>query len=240
MACLMAGALFMLSSWGVAMKQIGGTLLVVIVAGCRGTTAPTPAVSPPKGAVTVPTVTAPITISGVVAEGPRPIAGAEVDNGYGAETGTITDANGAFQLPVPGHSVDPMRWVRASKGGYAQPCAAPFGNLPMNVQIVSLSALTGDPLPSPDGLRTVSGVVVQVTNSGVQQPVANAWVDFEPDPAAVDDWPAAVTFSDAMGRFSLCALPMDAARIGATNDSRSSFAVVTVSPGQNNVSVILR
>jgi hypothetical protein len=84
----------------------------------------------------------------------------------------ITDANGAFQLPT-GKSVDPMRWVRASKAGYAQPCAAPIiGNARMNVQLVSRSALTGAPLPSPDGLRTVSGVVIWQGQSPVpREPV---------------------------------------------------------------------
>src|SRR5438128_1989540 len=178
------------------MKQIGGILLAVIVADCSGTTAPTPVGSPPAVAVTVPITE---TISGVVAESLRPIPGAQVDNGYGPGAWVITDANGAFQLPTS-KSVDSMRWVRAGKAGYAQPCAAPMnGNAPINVQIVSRSALTGAPLPSPDGLRTVSGVVVQMTNSGVQQPVANAWVDFEP--SAIDDWPAAYTLSDARGRF---------------------------------------
>ena len=101
------------------MKEIGGILLAVIVADCSGTTAPTPVGSPPTVAVTVPITE---TISGVVAESLRPIPGAQVDNGYGPGAWVITDANGAFQLPTS-KSVDPMRWVRASKA--ATPNRAP-------------------------------------------------------------------------------------------------------------------
>jgi hypothetical protein len=221
------------------MKQIGGILLAVIVAGCTGgTTAPTPtpAVSPPVVAVPVPVTEV---ISGVVAEGSGPIPGAQVDNGYGPGAWVITDANGAFQLSTT-KSVHPMRWVRASKPGYVQPCAAPInGDAPLNVQIVSRSALTGAPLPSPTGLRTVSGVVMQMMDSGAPQPVANVWVDFEPSADGIDDWPAAVTLSDAMGRFSLCGLPMEALPIGATSASGSYHALVTVPPGQNEIEVML-
>src|SRR5260370_39905404 len=106
-----------------------------------------------------------------------------------------------------------MRWVRASKDGYAQPCAAVVsGTAAITVQMVSRSALTGVPLQSPNGFRTVSGVAGQMTSNG-KQPVAGVWVDFEPDPTG--DWPAAVTFTDASGRVCPGAFPAHAFGIGA-------------------------
>jgi hypothetical protein len=128
-----------------------------------------------------------------------------------------------------------MPWLRASKNGYAQPCATPItGSAPINVQVVSRAALTGAPLPSPSGFRTISGIVLQMTGAGAQ-PVASAWVDFEPDP--MSDWPAAVTFSDAEGRFSLCGLPLDAVGIGGAN--ANTYGYVTASPGQTNIELTL-
>jgi hypothetical protein len=211
------------------MKPMSAISFVMMLAGCRSPT--TPSSAPP--------VVFPM-LSGVVAEGRQPIPGASVDNGSGVGyVGATSDAHGAFRLPVNG-SVDAAEgiadWVRAIKDGYAQPCAAPIEGNTINLQMVSLSALSGAPLPSPDGLRTVSGIIVRMTGVGVPQPVANAGVDFEP---RWDDWEAAYTYSDAAGRFSLCGLPMDTVRIGAYSRPGANPAYVTVSPGQNNIEVTL-
>jgi len=67
------------------------------------------------------------------------------------------------------------------------------------------------------------------------QPVAGAWVDFEPDGGS--DWPAAVTLTDAIGRFSLCSLPHDAVFIGSVFGS--THGGTTVSSDQASVTIDL-
>ena len=213
--------------------SFGGAFLAMCLTSCRSANAPTTTPSAPTVAVTVPT--SPGTISGIVADGNQPLAGVQVDNGYGPNSWVFTDASGIFHLPANA-SVHPMQWVRAGKAGYAQPCAAPVSeNAPVMVQMVSRAALTGAPQPSPSGFRTVSGDAVQMTSSGTQT-VAGVWVDFEPD--LMDDWPAAVTFTDASGRFSLCGLPTEAVGIGAAVGN--SYGYVTVPPGQTTIEITLR
>jgi hypothetical protein len=165
-------------------------------------------------------------------EGTRPLAGVTVDQGYGPGAWVITDANGAFQLRA-GLSVPSEGWLRTTKHGYAQPCAERItGNGPYTLQMVSLAALNGIPLASPSGFRTVSGVVRQMTSDGLQ-PVAGAWVDFEPDP--ISDWDAAATLTDAIGRFSLCGLPQNAVLIGTAVGS--NVARTTVPSDQTSVTI---
>jgi hypothetical protein len=210
----------------VAVKNIGGIFLSAPVVGCSNASAPTPvALSPP------PSPNIPLMISGIVAEGTQPIAGAQVDNGSGAGEWVFTASNGAFQLP----HFNREWWVHAQKKGYVQPCTTPIrGDAPLNVQLVSRAALSGATLPSPDGFRTVSGVVDQITKKGTQ-PVADVAVDWEPD----EDWAAAYTYSDANGRFSLCGLPVDAVTIRAVN-SIGSYATSTVPPSETTVELTLQ
>jgi len=219
------------------MKQLGAAFLAIVVAGCSGPKALPPVPSAPTVTNTAPTNAA--TISGVVVEGTRPLAGAQVDNGYGPGAWATTDVDGAFQL-ILSRSVEPHNWVRAGKDGYAQPCAVPINGASVSVELVSRTAVRGDPLLSPNGFRTVSGVVLQSTNTG-PRPVAGAWVDFEPTLEPLDDWPAAYTFTDASGRFSLCGLSLDAVNIGAVNAPMNStgFAYVTVPPGQTYIELTL-
>ena len=70
-----------------------------------------------------------------------------------------------------------------------------------------------------------------------KQPVAGVWVDFEPDPN--NDWPAAVTFTNAKGEFSLCALPQPALNIGAYRED-TGFAYAIVPPGQTTIELTLQ
>lgn len=202
----------------------GCASLAVLVWGCSGLSNPPP-FSQPTPAKPAPTVSV---VSGIVVEGSRPIEGAQVENSNGIDRSVTTDANGAFQLP-PGN----MRWVRAIKDGYIQACTAPInGDAPVTVQMVSQAALPGAPLPSPSGLRTVSGVILQMTSTG-PQPVAGVWVDFEP----VEDWPAAQTYTDNSGRFSLYGLPLVALQINAFGTD--GFAYTTVTPGQTEIELTL-
>jgi hypothetical protein len=209
------------------MKRIAEIFLAVLIAGCSPPTpsAPTVTVTPPAASVT---------ISGVVTEGGRPIVGAQVDHGYGLGAWAITDANGAFQLRRYVGFYQP--WLRASKDGYLQPCATPInGDAPANVQLVVRSAVGSAPMPSLNGYRTVSGVVLQ-TSMSFAQPAGGVWVDFEPDPST--DWPAAYTVTDASGRFSLCGLPLDTVRIAAAN-TNGYVASVSVPSGQTDVELTL-
>lgn len=210
----------------------------VVLAACGVPNSPssvTPNAPAPTSPSPVPPASGP-TVSGTITDGSRPIEGAQIDNGYGPGAWVFSDANGAFTLPT-NRSVDPYNFVRASKSGYAQPCAAAItGSGPVNVQLVSLGALDGLMLPSPSGLRTISGVVVTMTSAG-KQPVGNVWVDFEPDPS--NDWPAAVTFTNANGEFSLCALPEPSVIVGAYR-ADTGFAYASVPSGQATIELTLQ
>jgi hypothetical protein len=114
-----------------------------------------------------------------------------------------------------------------------QQCAAPqvtlLGDTRVDLQLVSkanLSASTGQ-TPAP-GFRSVSGVIFENTAAG-NQPVAGAVVDFEP----FMDFSAAITFSDAAGRYLLCDVPE-----GQTVDIVASLGIrrvawVSVPSGQS-------
>src|ERR1700674_5433493 len=61
------------------------------------------------------------------------------------------------------------------------------------VQLVSKANLSASTVQTPTaGFRSVSGVIFEITGAG-KQPVAGAFVDFEP----IGDFPAAITFRDA-------------------------------------------
>ena len=82
----------------------------------------------------------------------------------------------------------------------------------MDLALVSKANLTASTTQSAPGLRSVSGTIVEMTSAG-KQPVAGAFVDWEP----LEDFPAAVTYSDGAGRFALCGLPQDeTVRLGAS------------------------
>jgi hypothetical protein len=81
----------------------------------------------------------------------------------------------------------------------------------------------------------VSGVIFEITGAG-KQPVAGAFVDFEP----IGDFPAAITFSDAAGRYLLCGVPQErTVDIGASLGPKR-VAWASVSPGQSTgVDIVL-
>ena len=204
-------------------------------------TAPTQTTPAPGATPGPPVPTGLHIVSGVVSDGARPIEGANISawidqggSGYShmwAHGQLLTDADGRYKLaglPALVH-VQLQTW----KDGYVQQCAAPqvtlLGDTSVDLQLVSrgsLSASTGEAPAS--GFRSVSGVVFEITGAG-KQPVAGAYVDFEP----FMDFPAATTLSDADGRYLLCGVPE-----GRTVDIVASLGIqrvawVSVPSGQS-------
>jgi hypothetical protein len=147
----------------------------------------------------------------------------------------LTDSSGGFRLTgLPAGTM----WVDTFKNGYVQQCAAPEltvpGDATVNLQLVAKATLTASTnQPPTPGLRSVSGVIVETTPVG-KQPVAGVFVDFEPVP----DSPAAVTISDAAGRFLLCGLPQDRA-VDLGVGLRNRVTYVSVPPGQTDIEIWL-
>jgi hypothetical protein len=176
-------------------------------------------------------------VSGTVTEltsgGVRPIEGANIYTSTSGGAHGVTDAAGHYQLA--GLRALATMWVTASKDRYVPQCAAPpvtlHGDTQVDLQLVSKANLSASsssvPTPAP-GFRFVSGVIFETTVAG-KQPVPGAFVDWEP----TEDFPAAVTFSDAAGRYLLCGLPD-----GQTIDIGAvlvplHISVVSVPPGQS-------
>jgi hypothetical protein len=139
---------------------------------------------------------------------------------YGA---VLTDVAGHFRLTnVP---ADARVWFQTWKDGYVQQCAAPqvtvHGDTAMDLALVSKANLNASPSQRPvAGFRSVSGVIVETTPTA-KQPVAGVFVDFEP----LEDFPAAITYSDSGGRFLLCGLPQnDTVLLGAGQGGRVAYA----------------
>jgi len=230
------------------MRLADGTALVILLAACGSTNAPLSSPSAPTSPTTNTGPSFPtgnLTVSGIVTEAGRPLAGANVNAwvetnrvGYSymyAHGPVLTDVNGSYRLA--GLPAGAGFWMQVYKDGYVQQCAQP--RLPlqvdatMNAQLVSKANLSGLPVPSANRLRTVSGVIVETVGDGTR-PVANVFVDFEP----IEDFPAATTYTDANGQFSLCGLPQDAAvDLGAGLGNRVTYA--SVPPGQTTIEITL-
>jgi hypothetical protein len=140
----------------------------------------------------------------------------------------LTDGGGAYR--ITGLPANVGVWFLVSKDGYVQQCAAgPVavqGDMVMNLALVSKANLTASTTQSAPGFRSVSGTIVEMTSAG-KQPVAGAFVDFEP----VDSLTAAVTYSDGAGRFALCGLPQDeTVWLGTSSGGRAAYA--NIPPGQ--------
>jgi len=233
------------------MRLAAEAALTLLVAACGSSatspsspsspSAPTPPIT--NGGPSFPTGN--VTVSGVVTEGGRPLAGVNVNAwvqtntiGYSymyAHGAVLTDATGSYRLPTlpTGASL----WMQVYKDGYVQQCAQPRlvlqADTTMNPQLVSKANLSGLPVPSTTSLRTVSGTIVETSVDG-KRPVANVFVDFEP----MEDFPAAITYTDANGQFSLCGLPQESAvEIGAGLGNRVTYA--SVPPGQTSVEITL-
>jgi hypothetical protein len=231
------------------------TILVLVAIACgqdhRGVpvtpAAPTP--TPPSGGPTP--MIGSNTITGVVVEtsSQGPLAGVSVNAwvqesrlGYSymwAHGPVTTDAAGVFRLSslATGTTVRLQVW----KDGYVQQCAAPLvtvtSDLRQDVQLVSRANVPVSPqaiAPPAPGFRSVSGMIVEITAAG-QQPVAGVFVDFEP----LEDFPAAVTYSDTSGRYLLCGLPDNqTVTLGAGLGSRVAY--LNVAPGRTTgVDIVL-
>ncbi len=181
-------------------------------------------------------------ISEMTSQGLRAVAGVSVSawvdlgrSGYSymwAHGPRSTDASGRYQLTnLPdGASVTLQVW----KDGYVQQCAAPTlkagGDATLDLRIVSKAALSADPSsvpPQAAGYRIISGVIYENSSDG-RRPVPGAFVDFEP----FEDFPAAITFSDAQGRYLLCGIPDGSpAELGASLTT-SRVAYISVPPHQ--------
>jgi hypothetical protein len=157
-------------------------------------------------------LTGPFTVAGIVSDGARPIEGANISawidqgrSGYSymwAHGPLLTDAAGRYQLT--GLPAEVKVWLQTWKDGYVQQCAAPqvtlLSDTRVDLQLVSKANLSASTLQTPaEGFRSVSGVVYENTEAG-KRPVAGAFVDYEP----LMDFPAAITVSDAAGRYLLC------------------------------------
>jgi hypothetical protein len=232
----------------------GAMLLLGLVAGCNNSSNPTP--TAPGVQSQFNPAPGPYTISGVVNDNGQPIANADVNAsvesggaGYrysSAHGSAQTDASGRYRLT--GLQAGAQVWVQLNASGYVQPCAASAiisGDSTLDIALVSIANLTASPMPSPPGLRSVSGTVVEMTATG-SQPVAGALLTAEAGDngsIAPDENPAAYTYSDAAGRFALCGLPandpvfLEAALYGGF---RTLSADVTVAPGQtSNIQITL-
>jgi hypothetical protein len=227
---------------GSVIAQLAVGSLILFVAGCsRGPEVPSDPIPTP------PVVPTTYTISGVVTEAGRPIAGASVgawverERAGGPFGGVQTDEQGHYRLAglVSGARVR----LLVSKNGYVQQCAAaPLviqGDSAIDLGLVSRANLTASIAHAPSGFRTVSGTIVEVTSSG-KQPVAGAYVAFH---EATEDVSVAETYSDAAGRFALCDLPgTEAVSIGAyLGGSTATLRAVyiLVPPAQSDIEIVL-
>jgi hypothetical protein len=129
--------------------------------------------------------------------------------------------------------------VQIWKTGYVQQCAAPTftvsGASTLDLRLVSRALVAADPasLPAPaQGFRNVSGVVYENTPDG-KRPVPGGPVDFEP----FEDFPAAVTYSDAQGRYLLCGLPDGAVAKVSASMTTGRVAYVDVPPHQTTMDI---
>ena len=221
-------------------RVVGGASVALLAIGCgrdpvepSGT--PTPLPPPP----------ATFSISGVVTEAGTAIRDASV--GSWVETNTRggaggqgrTDAQGRYQ--IVGLPLDARVWLLVAKRGYIQQCAA--GPMvirtdgTVDLELVSEANLTATSRPSAPGLRTLTGMVGEMTATGLR-PMAGIYVGFHLDPSG--DLPAAFTYTDSSGRFALCGLPgSEPVSIGAFAGS-NRFKFVTVPPGQESgIEIIL-
>jgi hypothetical protein len=155
---------------------------------------------------------------------------------WSAHGPVVTDAGGRYVLN--GLPDSATVWVQAWKDDrreYVQQCAAPpvvlHGDMHANVQLIAKTSLSTSVLVSAPGTRSVSGVIFRDTMTG-RQPVAGAFVAFEPDASA--DAIAADTVSDASGFYALCGLPESSpVVIGACLQPCDGLARLSVGAGQN-------
>ena len=238
------------------MNRVVVLLLAGMAVGCGGSavTSPTaPASIPPLIGSPFPpgTTSGPNSVAGFITEmtsqGPRPVSGvsvsAWVDLGrfaysyMWANGARASDTAGRYELGnLPdGANVTVQIW----KTGYLQQCAASTftasGASTLDLRLVLKALVSADPatVPTPaQGFRNVSGVVYENAADG-KRAVPRAPVDFEP----FEDFPAAVTYSDAQGRYLLCGLPDGVAAKLSASMATSRVAYVNVPPHQTSIDI---
>ena len=227
------------------------------LAGCDQPNSPSVVPAPTSAARTgpPPTPTGASTVAGIVMErtplGDRPLGGANVNGwiqtvsfGYSymwANGARLSDAEGRYELNNLPEGAELQ--LQVYKDGYVQQCAAPplviGGQMRLDVQLVaraSVSASADTVPPSAPGFRLISGVVYEVTNDG-RRPAPDAFVDYEP----IDDFPAAITRTDAAGRFLLCGIPQTPTVTVGASIGFNRVAYQRVPPGRDtNVEVEIK
>ena len=188
-------------------------------------------------------------ITEMTTQGPRPVSGASVNAwvqqgnfGYSywwANGPRSSDASGRYELAnLPDSS---RITLQVWKDGYVQQCAVPgfiaSGASTIDLRLVPKAVVSAErssvPAPAP-GFRHVTGVVYENSTEG-RRPVAGAFVDFEP----MEDFPAAITYTDAQGRFLLCGLPDGiSAPLGASLNTER-VAYISAPPGQTSIDIEL-
>ena len=208
----------------------------------RTSNIPAPA-TVPRGGFIIRGVVTERTRSGAV----RPLVGANVNAwvdtgrlGYSymwANGAQLSDDGGRFAL---GGLPDSARViVDAYKSGYVQQCAAPplvmDADATVDIELIprSLVSVSPEEVRSRPGFRSISGVVYENTSQG-RRPFAGVFVDYEP----VMDSPAAITVTDANGRYLLCGIPDDEiATLGSSLNGRAVY--VEVPRGQTTADLVI-
>ena len=205
---------------------------------------------PPPRTGPLPTPTGSSTVVGIVTVrtplGDRPLSGANVNAwiqtatfGYSymyANGPRLSDVDGRYELSNLPEGAELQ--LQVYKDGYVQQCAAPplvvvGGQMHMDLQLVARANVSASadtvPLSAP-GFRLISGIVYELTNDG-RRPAPDAFVDYEP----TEDSPAAVTRTDAAGRFLLCGISQTrTVTIGASNGfNRAGYQQVPPGPDAN-------
>jgi hypothetical protein len=233
-------------------------LLVILVAGVAACsegggvtpfpTSPSPPLVPrpgPPGSTFPPIPPGIYSLSGVITEsvpqGSRPLSGVSVNAwvqtatiGYSymfAYGPRVTDAQGRYELA--GIPAGARVRLQVSGQGYVQQCATPEVHVNLSIRLdatlVPRASVSSSPASMPrssPGFRQISGVVYEVTAQG-RRPVPDSFVDYEP----ISDVPAAITFTDAQGRFLLCGIPEAGNSLIGASIGVGRFAYVTVPPG---------
>ena len=227
-------------------------ILVAGVAACTDSnevspfpTSPSPPLVQRPGMSALPIPAGIYTLSGVITEtspqAGRPLSGISVNAwvqtttvGYSymfAYGPRLTDAQGGYELA--GIPAGARVRLQLSGQGYVQQCAAPEVHVNYSSRLdaalvprASVSSSRGSVPPSSPGFRQISGVVYDVTVQG-RRAVPDAFVDYEP----IADSPAAVTFTDAQGRFLLCGIPEAGNSVIGASIGAGRFGYVTVPPG---------
>ena len=220
-------------------------LLVTLASACSGSNEPSVPANPvapaPPAAPTVPT----LTLSGTVSEDGHPIANVGVDvygeqscssgctsRQFNAGSGT-TDAAGRYSIVIrrPEEKTATV-WAVAHQNAYVQQCAA-SATMPvdasLDLRLTSLANLSAARPQSGPGSRTVSGAVLEATQTG-RPPVEGASVGWE----GLFDIVVAETRSDAAGRYLLCGLPLGRIHgLFALKQGYSSVSSAPVEPGSD-------